>query len=186
MTPDLTVCRIAPRRGGNAVEMLWGEQFAGVVGSDRWSAYSRFPAERRALCSAHLKRDGQALVDRGGDAERIGGWGAGGNRAVVCVVASVSGRGVRPPGVATSAGAARGMAGAVAAARAQTPDREAVALCRELDTWWAALWTFSRMEGVEPANNAAERALRPAVLWRQGSVGSDSAGGRRLQSGGAL
>jgi transposase len=33
---------------------------------------------------------------------------------------------------------------------------------------------------VEPTNNAAERALRPAVLWRKGSFGSDSAAGGRF------
>ncbi len=57
------------------VDALLGAAFAGVVGSDRWSAYSRFPAERRALCYAHLKRDFQALADRGGEAEPIGRWG---------------------------------------------------------------------------------------------------------------
>ena len=46
-----------------------GAAFAGVVGSDRWSAYSRFTAERRALCHAHLKRAFQGLVDRGGETE---------------------------------------------------------------------------------------------------------------------
>src|SRR5262245_58054066 len=51
------------------------------------------------------------------------------------------------------------------------PDRKAAALCRELDKWWAALWTFAGSEGVEPTNNVAERALRPAVLWRKGSFG---------------
>jgi transposase len=61
----------------------------------------------------------------------------------------------------------------------ETPDRKAAALCRELTKWWAALWTFARVEGVEPTNNGAERALRPAVLWRKGSFGSDSAGGSR-------
>src|SRR5439155_2117481 len=62
-------------RGGAALEALLGAAFVGVVGSDRWSAYSRFPAERRALCHAHLKRHFQALVDRGGEAEPIGRWG---------------------------------------------------------------------------------------------------------------
>ncbi|MDQ3815932.1 MAG: transposase [Armatimonadota bacterium] len=62
---------------------------------------------------------------------------------------------------------------------AENPDRKAAALCRDLNRWWAALWTFARVEGVEPTNNGAERALRPAVLWRKGSFGSDSeAGGR--------
>ncbi len=33
------------------------------------------------------------------------------------------------------------------------------------------------MPGIEPTNNVAEQALRPAVLWRQGSFGTPSAGG---------
>jgi transposase len=75
VTATLTVFRIDRTRSGAAVEALLGADFSGVVGSDRWSAYSRFPAERRALCHAHLKRDFQGLVDRGGEAEPIGRWG---------------------------------------------------------------------------------------------------------------
>ena len=52
--------------------------------------------------------------------------------------------------------------------------------CRQLTKWWAALWTFARVEGVEPTDNGSERALRPAVLWRKGSFGSDSAAGSRF------
>ncbi len=72
----------------------------------------------------------------------------------VCAPARVPSRGVPPPGVAPPAGPAPGAAG--------------------------ALWTFARVDGVEPTNNAAERALRPAVLWRKGSFGSDSAAGSRF------
>src|SRR3712207_6656519 len=61
-----------------------------------------------------------------------------------------------------------------------TTDRKAAGLCRQLRKWWAALWTFARAEGVEPINNVAERALRPAVLWRKGSFGSDSEAGSRF------
>ena len=43
-----------------------------------------------------------------------------------------------------------------------------------------ALWTFVRAEGVEPTNNAAERALRPAVLWRRRSFGCHSEEGCRF------
>ena len=75
VTPYLTTFLINRSRGGSAIEALLGEQFAGIVGSDRWSAYGRFPAEQRALCYAHLKRDFQALVDRGGTAAPIGRWG---------------------------------------------------------------------------------------------------------------
>jgi len=43
-----------------------------------------------------------------------------------------------------------------------------------------ALWTFGRVEGVEPTNNTAERAIRPGVLWRTDSLGTQSAQGSRF------
>jgi transposase len=61
-----------------------------------------------------------------------------------------------------------------------SPDRKAAGLCRQLQKWWPALWTFARVEGVEPTNNVSESALRPAVLWRKGSFGSDSEAGSRF------
>jgi hypothetical protein len=39
------------------------------------------------------------------------------------------------------------------------------------------MWLFVTTFGVEPTNNAAERALRPAVLWRRTSFGSQSVAG---------
>jgi transposase len=62
----------------------------------------------------------------------------------------------------------------------KSPDGKAAGLCRELRKWWPALWTFARVEGVEPTNNVSERALRPAVLWRKGSFGSGSQAGSRV------
>jgi len=40
-----------------------------------------------------------------------------------------------------------------------------------------ALWTFVDREGVEPTNNAAERALRRGVIWRRRSYGTQSGNG---------
>lgn len=62
----------------------------------------------------------------------------------------------------------------------ESSDRKVAGLCRGLRKWWPALWTFARVEGVEPTNNVSERALRPAVLWRKGSFGSDSERGSRF------
>lgn len=39
------------------------------------------------------------------------------------------------------------------------------------------MWLFVSVEGVEPTNNAAERAIRPAVLWRRTSFGTQSQAG---------
>jgi transposase len=62
----------------------------------------------------------------------------------------------------------------------ENPDPKAAGLCRELRKWWAALWSFARVDGLEPANKGAERALRPAAVWRKGSFGSDSETGSRF------
>jgi transposase len=53
-------------------------------------------------------------------------------------------------------------------------------VCREVLKVYDALWTFVRVEGVEPTNNAAERAIRPGVLWRKGSFGTQSGSGSRF------
>jgi hypothetical protein len=50
---------------------------------------------------------------------------------------------------------------------------------RLLDNW-NHLFTFLTHEGVEPTNNAAERAIRPAVQWRKLCFGNQSAGGERF------
>ena len=54
------------------------------------------------------------------------------------------------------------------------------ATCREILAVEEGLWTFARVEGVEPTNNAAERALRHAVIWRKISGGTDSEAGSRF------
>jgi transposase len=53
-------------------------------------------------------------------------------------------------------------------------------VCREVLKVRPALWTFVHLEGVEPTNNTSERALRPGVLWRKGSFGTQSARGSRF------
>jgi transposase len=52
--------------------------------------------------------------------------------------------------------------------------------CRELYEHREWLWAFLRYEGVEPTNNAGERSLRHAVIWRKLSFGTQSAGGSRF------
>jgi hypothetical protein len=63
-----------------------------------------------------------------------------------------------------------------------TPLAKTVRTCRNLLKLFDSLWLFVREEGVEPTNNAAERAIRPAVIWRRTSFGSDSAAGSEFVS----
>src|SRR6185437_13618207 len=55
-----------------------------------------------------------------------------------------------------------------------------VGMCRELYNHREWLWTFVDVQGIEPTNNAAERALRPAVIYRKLSFGTQSASGSRF------
>jgi transposase len=163
-----------------SVESTLGANFAGVVGSDRWSAYSRFAAKRRALCHAHLKRHFQALVDRGGEAEPIGRWGLAEIERLFALWHRFRAGDFDRQELQRRLVPLQARMGRLLRRGQESPDRKAAALCRELTKWWPALWTFARVEGVEPTNNAAERALRPAVLWRKGSFGSASEAGSRF------
>jgi transposase len=59
------------------------------------------------------------------------------------------------------------------------PDKRARAFGRDLLRLWPALWTFLRIEGVEPTNNRAEQALRAPVIRRKLCFDSQSGAGLR-------
>ena len=52
-----------------------------------------------------------------------------------------------------------------------------VRFCNELLRLWDAAWTFTRVPGLQPTNNLAERSLRHAVIWRKTSFGTQSVRG---------
>lgn len=167
-------------RSRAACQRLLGERFPGVIVTDRWASYHYHPFRRRQLCWAHLKRNGQELVDRGGSAARVG-------RAVLRAVDAVfSVWGERPAGRLSVPRMARRLAPARrellhALRRGRTnADGKAAALCNDLLKLFVSLWTFARYPGVEPTNNLAEREIRPGVLWRKGCFGAWCDAGRRF------
>lgn len=131
----------------------------------------------RQLCHAHPRRDFQGAIDRGGEAGRLGGWLLAESDRMFHVWH------VFQRGEMTRAEMIRAMRPIqMRWARALThaadgPDRKLRALGRDLLRQWPALWTFVFVEGVEPTNNDAERAMRPAVLWRKNSFGTWSDAG---------
>lgn len=71
-TSFVTVFRIAASRSSAVVRHLLGPGFHWVLTSDRFSAYQFLALRRRQICWAHLRRDFQAMIDRGGDGKWIG------------------------------------------------------------------------------------------------------------------
>jgi transposase len=175
-----TVFAIAKSRGGDVLKDLLGEDFAGIVGSDRWTAYLWLGVLRRQVCWAHLKRDLQALVDWGGAAKDVG-------QPALDLVARLfaAWHQARDDPLAwtqfpqTMAPIQEEFRTLLETGQASTSTK-AAGLCRALLALWPALWTFVTVPGVAPTNNAAERAVRPAVLWRKQSLGTQTTVGNQF------
>jgi hypothetical protein len=166
--------------GRGVIKGLLGTDFAGSVTSDRWSAYTWLPLEQRQLCWAHLKRDFQKLVDLGGAARPIGEDGL---RLLADLFDAWHAGRAEPaprPHLAHTVQPLQEEFRALLESGQASGHYQAIGLCETLLKQWPALWTFLTVAGVEPTNNRAEQALRPAVLWRKGSFGTQSAAGNRF------
>jgi transposase len=180
VAPQVSLFRVEASRSSAVVEELLGEDFTGVVGSDRYGAYHRIPLQQRALCLAHVKRNFQGLVDRGGEGARVGHWGVRELGRVFALWHRFRDGSIDRPGLQAGLRPIKARFAKLLEYGLWGEDHQAETLCWQLKKHWAALWTFSRVKGVEPTNNAAERALRPAVLWRKGSFGTQSQRGSRF------
>ncbi len=175
-----TVFTIARSRGGDVLKGLLGEDFAGVVSSDRWTAYLWLGVLRRQLCWAHLKRDFQGLVDRGGAAKEIGQPALDLTTRPFATWHAARADPVAREALPRTMQPIRTEFRALLEAGQASPSAKAASLCRALLALWPALWTFVSVPGVEPTNNAAERAVRPAVLWRKQSLGAQTDAGNQF------
>jgi transposase len=167
-------------RGADAAKELLGATFAGILVSDRWSAYAWVDVARRQLCWAHLLRQFRGFQDHGPEAEAIG-------RGLEILTETMfhAWHRVRD-GTMTRAefqqllNPLREHVVAWLHRGTSCPVSKVAGRCRTILELEPALWTFAREEGVEPTNNAAERILRQGVLWRKSSFGTDSPSGSRF------
>lgn len=156
---------------------MLGVDYRQVLTTDRWSAYNGQPLRYRQICWAHLERDFQAMVDRGNAGSKIG-------EELLCCAEDLFLWLRRVRDGTLSRATYRSYMSTV---RAMTRDAleagrvcacaKTAATCTELLKVERALWTFVRVEGLEPTNNAAERTIRHAVQWRKTSYGTDSSTG---------
>jgi transposase len=180
VTSLCTVFTIAKSRSGEIAAALLGSKEDQVVGSDRFSAYEWIKASCRQVCWAHLRRDFQAMIDRGGNGETIG------KRLL-----SLSNRlfrhwhRVRDGTLPWSAfqkrmRSLRREVKQTLQEGSKCPCAKTAATCFELLKVEEGLWSFACVEGIAPTNNTVERALRHAVIWRRISGGTDSVHGSRF------
>lgn len=167
-------CRLS--RAAEVPKQLLGS-FAGVIVCDRARMYWAFG--RLQYCWAHLQRDFQSLIDSR------------------CTVARRLGYDLMRPTKEMFALWQKVRDGTLSHSDFQVqmrPIRQRVeelllrgyfnwrvrGFCTDLWKHRVRLWTFVDVVGVEPTNNAAERALRHGVIWRKLSFGTQSARGSRF------
>jgi transposase len=177
---DLVACFIiAPTRGAAGLAALLGQKIKGIISSDRWSVYGQLKLGLRQLCWAHLKRDFQKLVDRGGEGKEYGELGL----AAVAILFHewhlFRGGGSRAA-LQFELEPIREMMRDWLGEGARCADAKAAAFCANLLEVEPAMWTFLYKKGVEPTNNHIERLLRPGVLWRKNAFGCHSEAGCRF------
>jgi transposase len=174
-----TVFAIRPTREATAVDELLTDAFGGVVTCDRAKMYWRIG--RLQWCWAHLIRDFQALID--GDERRAKWLGQRLRRAAGKLFehwADYRAGTISRAALVRRMGPVRRKVEWLLLRGMQSDNPAARGMCRELHEHRDWLWTFLRHEGVEPTNNAGERALRHAVIWRKLSFGTQSAAGSRF------
>lgn len=172
-----TVFACRTSRAADVAKQLLGAAFPGVIHCDRARMYWAFG--RLQWCWAHLKRDFQALIDS------------------PCTLKQRLGRDLMRPTKELFALWANVRDGTISRdefERHMQPIRQRVeslllrgdfnarlhGFCKELYEYRERLWLFVEVAGVEPTNNAAERSLRHAVIWRKLSFGTQSAAGSRF------
>jgi transposase len=162
-------CQLLGKRGGK-----------GIVCSDRHHAYSKLSVRRRQICWSHLRRDFLKWSQKSKQTRLLGNDGL-----LICQKLFAHWWDFRQRQIDR-----RQLQKAIAPLRLRLTqvlnwglrcgDSKAANFCRKVLKLGQALWTFARVEGVEPTNNHAERVLRPAVLWRKNSFGAFSQAGCRF------
>lgn len=180
VTTVATLFLVALSRGSKSLHTLLGEDFAGVVGSDRAKAYNSLPLDKRQLCWAHIQRNILALHDHAGSEQP---WAEAVLKQIDQLFDSwhaLRAGQIDRHGLHQRLEPVQSELRRLLAQGQQSRWYRIVGLSSELLSKWEALWTFATVEGVEPTNNGAERALRPAVLWRKGCFGAQSEAGNEF------
>jgi transposase len=204
VTKLISIFEVSLNRGQVTAKQMIGEQYPGIVISDRYSSYNWLAVEQRLLgathaeetsarlhpqvCWAHLKRDLTAMAERSGVSQTIGTallkrqqrlfrwW----HRVRDGTMSRAD---FETAVVALRQGFQAELESAVQlpiGKNENTPLAKTVRTCEQLLKIEPALWTFVTVPDIEPTNNAAEQALRQAVIWRRTSFGSQSLAGSQF------
>jgi transposase len=160
----------------DTVKRLLGKPI-GILVSDRAKAFLFWPKNKRQVCWAHLIRMFVKFTERSGESYRIGEELLARTRMLFMLWHRVrDGTLKRSSFRQYTYGIRKTFRGLLEEGKTCTHKRTAGS-CRELLKLFESMWTFVRVEGVEPTNNHAEQEIRHLILWRRTSFGTQSESG---------
>ena len=155
-------------RGAKALTTILPEDFRGVIGTDRYGAYNALKSAMRQFCWAHLRREFIALSESRHPEVAVLGTRLVAEQEEVFALwhafrnGEITRKDLRAFTAINLARLKRGLL------QASAMDHKAARnLGKDLLKHWDKLWVFLKVEGVEPTNNRAERALRPLVILKR-------------------
>jgi transposase len=175
-----TVYQIDPRRSADVLMEALGQDFAGVIGCDYFSAYRRYMREMDVVvqfCMSHLIRDVKFLTRLPNAEEKA--YGERLRLALKQMFAVIHRREqMTAPEFNRQLEAARDRV--LLAGLSDVPaTRHAQNMAKRFRDHGAAYFTFITTPGVEPTNNWAEQAIRFVVIDRLITQGTRSEAGRK-------
>jgi len=180
-SPEAAFFLIAAHCNRAQFNALIGTSYPGIVVSDRWNGYAHLDPTRRQVCWSHLQRDFRRHADGLGEQKTFGEHGVPLTRRVFAAWRAYQQHHDRTRLQAEIAPVQTELRALLEAASPKSRrNRWHRQFANNLLKVWPALWTFTTIDGVEPTNNPAERALRSPVIHRKLSLGTQSTDGERF------
>jgi transposase len=183
VSPLVVYFSIAASRGAKVLRSILGEAFKGVITSDDHSAYSCYQKNGlRQLCWAHLIRKLKGLKESRSSPDayvfaknmlkEVG-------HIFSCWHAFREGF-INRQELLNATALMMARMKRYCLKYQNSPDAAVRTRTKRMLDNWTHLFTFLSHEGVEPTNNSAEQAVRPAVQWRKLCFGNQSEAGERF------
>lgn len=179
-TPAATLFRVADKRDAAVAQGLLGASTDNVSTSDRFTAYNWLNDERHQTCWAHLLRTWRRFQLRDGPSVQVGGMLETYTDYLLHRWREVQRGHLSHAGFQAEVPQHQRDIHHWLAIGAQLDHQTTAGTCRRLLRHHEMLWTFTRYAGVDPTNNAVERALRHGVIWRKLCYGTASERGSRF------
>jgi transposase len=179
---ETCVLMLVPTRSSKEVQILLGDDFAGILSTDCWSAYSKQSASAKQKCWAHIERELKRMEKSKMKANRIF---AAGVFPIIHQARAVHQQYLEGKITLEEMQAQRPEIEAKFEHVLNNPPKKGWAydspkLTERFKRHWSEWFTFLSYPGVKPDNNDAERALRPVVIHRKVSGGARSDWGGQL------